>query len=216
MLQCVRTVIILAMVMIGGSSTRLHSAIASSAPFGDVNKDGAAARHIHGATTGFPPPDHVLGNEPEPALRRHSVSGFSAGASVAINHLVAFSGVVDGVGVIGASPCVTFFDFLSEYSFLYLYIFNMSLSLTVFYFTFQIQSQTSRSHLHVRALTLPQYMRIASHRLGMGAPCCQMLVTRARDSRHPDIAKTRPYRGGCVFIVGLNEKDILSTSVLVG
>jgi hypothetical protein len=39
-----------------------------------------------------------------PALRRHSVSGFSAGAAVAINHLVAFSGAVDGVGVIGASP----------------------------------------------------------------------------------------------------------------
>ena len=41
-----------------------------------------------------------------PALRRHSVSGFSAGAAVAINHMVAFSEAVDGVGVIGASPCV--------------------------------------------------------------------------------------------------------------
>tara|TARA_B110000208_G_scaffold173051_1_gene216584 strand:+ start:990 stop:2105 length:1116 start_codon:yes stop_codon:yes gene_type:complete len=34
----------------------------------------------------------------------HSVSGFSAGASMAINHLVAFSDVVEGMGIIGGSP----------------------------------------------------------------------------------------------------------------
>lgn len=34
----------------------------------------------------------------------HSVSGFSGGASVAVNHLVAFSDVVVGLGIIGGSP----------------------------------------------------------------------------------------------------------------
>ena len=31
----------------------------------------------------------------------HSVSGFSAGASAAVNHLVAFSDAVQGLGIIG-------------------------------------------------------------------------------------------------------------------
>ena len=35
---------------------------------------------------------------------RHSVSGFSAGASIALNHCVAYADVVDGVGIIGGSP----------------------------------------------------------------------------------------------------------------
>lgn len=34
----------------------------------------------------------------------HSVSGFSGGASVAVNHLVAFSDIVVGLGIIGGSP----------------------------------------------------------------------------------------------------------------
>ena len=37
-------------------------------------------------------------------LPRHSVSGFSAGASIALNHLVAYSDICDGVGIIGGSP----------------------------------------------------------------------------------------------------------------
>ena len=42
----------------------------------------------------------------------HSVSGFSAGASMAINHLVAHSAVVEGIGIIGAAPygCNTLYD----------------------------------------------------------------------------------------------------------
>ena len=37
-------------------------------------------------------------------LPPHTVSGFSAGASVAINHLVAFSNTCHGLGLIGGSP----------------------------------------------------------------------------------------------------------------
>jgi hypothetical protein len=39
-----------------------------------------------------------------PQIAPHSVSGFSAGASVAVNHLVAFSKTVTGLGIIGGSP----------------------------------------------------------------------------------------------------------------
>ena len=34
----------------------------------------------------------------------HSVSGFSAGGSMAIIHLIAFSSVVEGAGIVGGSP----------------------------------------------------------------------------------------------------------------
>lgn len=37
-------------------------------------------------------------------IPRHSVSGFSAGASVAVNHLVAYSASVQGLGIVGGSP----------------------------------------------------------------------------------------------------------------
>lgn len=95
MLQCVRIAVILAMGTTGGSFTPFHSV------------HGAGERKIE--LSGVPGRDTVLQHSDSvPAFRRHSVSGFSAGASVAINHLVAFSGVVDGVGVIGASPCVAF------------------------------------------------------------------------------------------------------------
>lgn len=40
----------------------------------------------------------------QPLAPPHSVSGFSGGASVAVNHLVAFSDVVVGLGIIGGSP----------------------------------------------------------------------------------------------------------------
>ena len=36
-------------------------------------------------------------------LPAHSVSGFSAGASAALNHLVAYSDVVTGLGIVGGS-----------------------------------------------------------------------------------------------------------------
>eukprot|EP00040_Diaphanoeca_grandis_P029363 m.171878 g.171878 ORF g.171878 m.171878 type:complete len:394 (+) comp31665_c1_seq1:466-1647(+) len=38
------------------------------------------------------------------AIPRHSVSGFSAGASAAVQHFVAYSDVVDGMGIVGGSP----------------------------------------------------------------------------------------------------------------
>jgi hypothetical protein len=38
------------------------------------------------------------------AIPLHSVSGFSAGGSMAVNHLIAYSSVVEGVGVVGGSP----------------------------------------------------------------------------------------------------------------
>ena len=38
------------------------------------------------------------------SIPRHSVSGFSSGASLAVVHTVAFSGSVEGTGLIGASP----------------------------------------------------------------------------------------------------------------
>ena len=45
-----------------------------------------------------PPPSPI---PPELPIPRHSVSGFSAGASMAISHLVSHSSVVDGMGIIG-------------------------------------------------------------------------------------------------------------------
>eukprot|EP00041_Stephanoeca_diplocostata_P011934 m.198169 g.198169 ORF g.198169 m.198169 type:complete len:420 (+) comp18738_c0_seq1:81-1340(+) len=42
--------------------------------------------------------------DPIPNVPIHSVSGFSAGASVAVNHLIAFSTHVSGIGIIGGSP----------------------------------------------------------------------------------------------------------------
>jgi len=44
-----------------------------------------------------------------PGTPQHSVSGFSGGASMALNHLVAFSDLVLGIGIIGGSPygCTT-------------------------------------------------------------------------------------------------------------
>ena len=38
------------------------------------------------------------------AVRGHSVSGFSSGATLAVNHGVAFSSAVRGIGVLGGSP----------------------------------------------------------------------------------------------------------------
>jgi hypothetical protein len=46
-----------------------------------------------------PPPDPDVLQTP-----RHSVSGFSGGASMAVNHLVAFADLVEGLGIIGGSP----------------------------------------------------------------------------------------------------------------
>lgn len=43
-------------------------------------------------------------NALQPFAPPHSVSGFSAGASAAVNHLVAFSDIVVGLGIIGGSP----------------------------------------------------------------------------------------------------------------
>lgn len=41
---------------------------------------------------------------PPPALRPHTVSGFSSGATLAVNHGVAFAASVRGIGVLGGSP----------------------------------------------------------------------------------------------------------------
>jgi hypothetical protein len=49
------------------------------------------------AAAAAPPP-------PAPVAPPHSVSGFSGGASMAVNHLVAFADVVEGMGIIGGSP----------------------------------------------------------------------------------------------------------------
>jgi hypothetical protein len=47
----------------------------------------------------------IMASVPLPTpLPPHSVSGFSAGASAAINHLVAFSSAVQGIGIVGGSP----------------------------------------------------------------------------------------------------------------
>ena len=49
----------------------------------------------------------LLGHEtaaPRAPIRPHTVSGFSSGATLAVNHGVAFSAAVGGIGVLGGSP----------------------------------------------------------------------------------------------------------------
>ena len=59
---------------------------------------------VLGVILSMPAPSNGKQQSHTDMLPSHSVSGYSAGGSAAVNHLVAFSKVVLGIGVLGAAP----------------------------------------------------------------------------------------------------------------